>query len=77
VKARQVLARLATIATMVPAELLDEVRVVKEDPDDDVPFATALAAGAPLGEPRCVWGGVSRGRPRKEGRCLASGFGER
>ncbi len=45
-QARQVLARLATIATMVPAELLGEVRVVKEDPDDDVLFATALAAGA-------------------------------
>ena len=30
-----------------PAELLGEVRVVKEDPDDDVLFATALAAGAP------------------------------
>ena len=44
-QARQVLARLATIATMVPAELLGEVRVVKEDPDD-VLFATALAAGA-------------------------------
>ena len=40
------LARLATIATMVPAELLGEVRVVEEDPDDDVLFATALAAGA-------------------------------
>lgn len=45
-RARQVLARLATIATMVPAELLGEVRVVEEDPDDDVLFATALAAGA-------------------------------
>jgi predicted nucleic acid-binding protein len=45
-QARQVLAKLATIATMVPAELLGEVRVVKEDPDDDVLFATALAAGA-------------------------------
>ncbi len=44
--ARQVLARLATIATMVPPELLGEVRVVEEDPDDDVLFATALAAGA-------------------------------
>jgi hypothetical protein len=54
VKARQVLARLATIATMVPAEPLGEVRVVKEDPDDDVPFGTALAAGPPPGEPRCV-----------------------
>jgi putative PIN family toxin of toxin-antitoxin system len=46
VQARQVLARLATLATMVPAELLGEVRVVKEDPDDDVLFATALAGGA-------------------------------
>ena len=46
VQARQVLARLATIATMVPAELLGDVRVVKDDPDDDVLFATALAAGA-------------------------------
>jgi putative PIN family toxin of toxin-antitoxin system len=45
-QARQVLAKLATIATMVPAELLGEVRVVKEDPDDDMLFATALAAGA-------------------------------
>jgi putative PIN family toxin of toxin-antitoxin system len=45
-QARQVLARLAAIATMVPAELLGEVRVVEEDPDDDVLFATALAAGA-------------------------------
>jgi uncharacterized protein len=45
-QARQVLARLATIATMVPAELLAEVRVVEEDPDDDVLFSTALAAGA-------------------------------
>lgn len=45
-QARQVLAKLATIATMVPAELLGEVRVVKEDPDDDILFATALAAGA-------------------------------
>jgi len=45
-QARQVLARLATIATMVPADLLGDVRVVKEDPDDDVLFATALAAGA-------------------------------
>ena len=45
-QARQVLAKLATIATMVPAELLGEVRVVEEDPDDDVLFATALAAGA-------------------------------
>jgi len=45
-QARQVLARLATIATMVPAELLGEVHVVKEDPDDDVLFAAALAAGS-------------------------------
>ncbi len=45
-QARQVLARLATIATMVPAEVLGQVRVVEEDPDDDVLFATALAAGA-------------------------------
>jgi putative PIN family toxin of toxin-antitoxin system len=45
-QARQVLVKLATIATMVPAELLGEVRVVEEDPDDDVLFATALAAGA-------------------------------
>jgi putative PIN family toxin of toxin-antitoxin system len=45
-QARQVLARLATIATMVPAELLGDVRVVEEDPDDDLLFATALAAGA-------------------------------
>ena len=45
-RARQVLARLATIATMVRAELLGGVRVVKEDPADDVLFATALAAGA-------------------------------
>jgi putative PIN family toxin of toxin-antitoxin system len=45
-QARQVLAKLATIATMVPADLLGDVRVVKEDPDDDVLFATALAAGA-------------------------------
>jgi len=46
VQARQVLARLATLATLVPAELLGEVRVVEDDPDDDVLFATALAAGA-------------------------------
>ena len=45
-QARQVLVKLATIATLVPAELLGEVRVVKEDPDDDVLFATALAGGA-------------------------------
>ncbi len=45
-QARQVLAKLATLATMVPADLLGEVRVVREDPDDDVLFATALAAGA-------------------------------
>lgn len=45
-QARQVLARLAAIATMVPTELLGDVRAVEEDPDDDVLFATALAAGA-------------------------------
>lgn len=45
-QARQVLAKLATLATMVPADLLGDVRVVREDPDDDVLFATALAAGA-------------------------------
>lgn len=45
-QARQVLARLAAIASMVPADLLGDVRVVEEDPDDDVLFATALAAGA-------------------------------
>ena len=45
-QARQVLARLAIIATMVPADLLGGVRVVESDPDDDVLFATALAAGA-------------------------------
>lgn len=45
-QARQVLARLATIATMVPADVLGDVRVVKGDSDDDVLFATALAAGA-------------------------------
>jgi len=46
VQARQVLARLATLATLVPAELLGEVRVVEDDPEDDVLFATAPAAGA-------------------------------
>jgi predicted nucleic acid-binding protein len=45
-QARQVLAKLAAVASMVPAELLGEVRVVKEDPNDDVLFATALAGGA-------------------------------
>ncbi len=45
-QARLVIARLATIATMVPAELLGEVRVVEDDPDDDVLFAAALAGGA-------------------------------
>ena len=45
-QARQVLARLATIATMVPADLLGDMRVVEADPDDDVLFATALAGGA-------------------------------
>jgi putative PIN family toxin of toxin-antitoxin system len=45
-QARQVLSKLATIATMVPADLLGDVRVVKSDPYDDVLFATALAAGA-------------------------------
>jgi putative PIN family toxin of toxin-antitoxin system len=45
-QARQVLARLATVATMVPADLLGDVRVVESDPDDDVLFATALASGA-------------------------------
>jgi putative PIN family toxin of toxin-antitoxin system len=45
-QARQVLARLATIATMVSADLLGDVRVVESDPDDDVLFAAALAAGA-------------------------------
>ena len=45
-QARRVLARLAAIATMVPPDLLGDVRVVEEDPDDDVLFATALAAGA-------------------------------
>jgi putative PIN family toxin of toxin-antitoxin system len=45
-QARQVLSKLATIATMVPADLLGDVRVVKSDPQDDVLFATALAAGA-------------------------------
>ena len=45
-QARQVLVRLASIATMVPADLLGEARVVESDPDDDVLFATALAGGA-------------------------------
>jgi len=45
-QARQVLARLATIATMLPPDLLGGSRVVKSAPDDDVLFATALAAGA-------------------------------
>ena len=45
-QARQVLVKLATIATMVPADVLGDVRVVEADPDDDVLFATALAAGA-------------------------------
>jgi predicted nucleic acid-binding protein len=45
-QARRVLARLATIATMVPPDLLGDVRVVESDPDDDVLFATALAAWA-------------------------------
>lgn len=45
-QARQVLARLATLATMVPADLLGDVRVVEADPDDDALFAAALAAGA-------------------------------
>jgi hypothetical protein len=45
-RARQVLARLATIATMVPADLLGGVNVVESDPDDDVLFATALAVGS-------------------------------
>lgn len=40
------LAKLATIAAVVPAEFFGDVRVVKEDPDDDMVFATALAAGA-------------------------------
>jgi len=45
-QARKVLARLATIATLVPADLLGDVSVVKGDPDDDVLSKTALAAGA-------------------------------
>jgi predicted nucleic acid-binding protein len=43
---QEVLAQLATVATMVPADLLGDVRVVASDPDDDVLFATALASGA-------------------------------
>jgi len=41
-----VLSKLATIATMVPADLLGDVRVVESGPYDDALFATALAAGA-------------------------------
>jgi len=45
-QARQVLVKLATIATMVSADLLGDVPVVEEDPRDDVLFAMALVAGA-------------------------------
>lgn len=45
-QARAVVAGLAAGATMVPPELLAAVRVVPEDPDDDVLFGAALAGGA-------------------------------
>ena len=44
--ARTVVAGLAAGATMVAPELLAAVRVVQEDPDDDVLFGAALAGGA-------------------------------
>jgi putative PIN family toxin of toxin-antitoxin system len=43
---RAVLSGLAAIATMVPPELLPALRVVQEDPDDDVLFGAAMAGGA-------------------------------
>jgi len=45
-QARAVVAGLAAGASMVAPELLAAVRVVPEDPDDDVLFGTALAGGA-------------------------------
>lgn len=44
--AATILDRLASIAHLVSPELLADLRVVQEDPDDDVLFSTAMAGGA-------------------------------
>jgi len=43
---RAVLANLVAVAHMVTTELPTELGVVRDDPDDDVLFGTALAGGA-------------------------------